>query len=252
MFQATDNDKLSAIMDESPENKEVISKLLEAHRLQISAISHEIRNPLSLVYSSIQLIEADHPEVRSYRHWAQMREDVEYMTRLLEELSSYNNGERLNLTATGMTSWLRTLALSFAASLIDTPIEFVSRIDPDLPVLPIDQVKFRQALFNLLGNARDALSDGANPAPVLTFSAKMQASGRQLVLTVSDNGCGIAPEDLDTLFEPFVTHKPGGTGLGLAIVRRVIRAHNGEIRVFSEPGKGSTFSVFLPVQQDPA
>ena len=63
---------------------------------------------------------------------------------------------------------------------------------------------------------------------------------------------GIAPEDLDTLFEPFVTHKPGGTGLGLAIVRRVIRAHNGEIRVFSEPGKGSTFSVFLPVQQDPA
>ena len=83
-------------------------------------------------------------------------------------------------------------------------------------------------------------------------SAKMQASGHQLVLTVSDNGCGIAPEDLDTLFEPFVTHKPGGTGLGLAIVRRVIRAHNGEIRVFSEPGKGSTFSVFLPVQQDPA
>ena len=146
MFQATDNDKLSAIMDESPENKEVISKLLEAHRLQISAISHEIRNPLSLVYSSIQLIEADHPEVRSYRHWAQMREDVEYMTRLLEELSSYNNGEWLNLTATGMTSWLRTLALSFAASLIDTPVEFVSRIDPDLPVLPIDQVKFRQAL----------------------------------------------------------------------------------------------------------
>ena len=228
MFQATDNDKLSAIMDESPENKEVISKLLEAHRLQISAISHEIRNPLSLVYSSIQLIEADHPEVRSYRHWAQMREDVEYMTRLL------------------------TLALSFAASLIDTPVEFVSRIDPDLPVLPIDQVKFRQALFNLLGNARDALSEGANPAPVLTFSAKMQASRRQLVLTVSDNGCGIAPEDLDTLFEPFVTHKPGGTGLGLAIVRQVIRAHNGEIRVFSEPGKGSTFSVFLPVQQDPA
>ena len=163
-------------------------------------------------------------------------EMTEENIRLLEELSSYNNGERLNLTTTGMTSWLRTLALSFAASLIDTPIEFVSRIDPDLPVLPIDQVKVRQALFNLLGNAREALSDGAIPAPVLTFSAKMQASGHQLVLTVSDNGCGIAPEDLDTLFEPFVTHKPGGTGLGLAFVRRVFRALFGVLGVFSERG----------------
>ena len=153
MFQATDYDKLQQIMEESSEKKELLTRLLESHRMEVSAISHEIRNPLSLVYSSIQLIEADHPEVRNYRHWAQMREDVEYMTRLLEELSSYNNGEWLNLTATGMTSWLRTLALSFAASLIDTPVEFVSRIDPDLPVLPIDQVKFRQALFNLLGKA---------------------------------------------------------------------------------------------------
>ena len=96
-----------------------------------------------------------------------MRRDIEYMTHLLEELSSFNNSEKLHLTDTAMTSFLRTLALSFAASLIDTPIEFISRIDPELPVLSIDTVKFRQLLLNLLSNARDALSAPGTSSVIL-------------------------------------------------------------------------------------
>ena len=109
MFQATDYDKLQQIMEESSEKKELLTRLLESQRMQISTISHEIRNPLSLVYSSLQLIEKEHPEVVDFRHWNEMRRDIEYMTHLLEELSSFNNSEKLHLTDTAMTSFLRTL-----------------------------------------------------------------------------------------------------------------------------------------------
>ena len=246
MFTTTDYDKLQQIMEESPQKKELLTRLLEAHRMQISTISHEIRNPLSLVYSSLQLIESGHPEVPQFRHWDEMRQDIEYMTQLLEELSSYNNGERLNLTDTGMSSFLRTLALSFATSLIDTRIEVISKIGPDLPVLSIDTVKFRQLLLNLLANAKDALLASDHTVMTLTLSAEVK--DHSLVITVEDTGCGISPEDMDSIFEPFVTHKQGGTGLGLAIARRVIRAHHGTIHAASESGKGSVFTITLPVQ----
>lgn len=250
MFTMTDYDKLQQIMEESPQKKELLTRLLESHRMQISAISHEIRNPLSLVYSSLQLIESGHPEVHQFRHWDEMRQDIEYMTQLLEELSSYNNGERLTLTDTGMSSFLRTLALSFAASLIDTDIEFISLVGPDLPVLPIDTIKFRQLLLNLLANAKDALLASNHSVLTLTLSAKVK--DQSLIITITDTGCGIAPEDMDTLFEPFVTHKQGGTGLGLAIARRVIRAHHGTIHAASESGKGSVFTITLPIQEKSA
>ena len=78
MFQATDYGKLQQIMEESSEKKELLTRLLESQRMQISTISHEIRNPLSLVYSSLQLIEKEHPEVGDFRHWNEMRRDIEY------------------------------------------------------------------------------------------------------------------------------------------------------------------------------
>ena len=65
--------------------------------MEISTISHEIRNPLTLVYSTLQLIESQHPEVLTFSHWTELHQDIEYMKFLLEDLSSYNNGERLEL-----------------------------------------------------------------------------------------------------------------------------------------------------------
>lgn len=98
MFSATDYDKLQQIMEESSDKKELLTRLLESHRMEVSAISHEIRNPLTLVYSTLQLIEAQHPEVLDFCHWDSMHQDIEYMTQLLSELSSYNNGEKLSLS----------------------------------------------------------------------------------------------------------------------------------------------------------
>lgn len=247
MFSATDYDELYQIMEESPQKKELLTRLLASHKMDISTISHEIRNPLTLVYSTLQLIESQHPEVASYKHWAEMRRDIEYMKHLLEELSSYNNGEELKRVKTDMNDYLKKLSLSFAASLLDTDIEFTSKIMPDLPSAYIDVVKMRQVLLNLLSNAKDAvLAVPHSAAAAITLYAGLHE--RELRITITDTGCGIASCDLASIFEPFVTHKPNGTGLGLAIAKRIIHSHKGSLEVVSEPGRCTSFTVTLPVQ----
>ena len=244
MFTTTDFDKLQQIMDESPEKKELLQKLLESQKMTISSISHEIRNPLTLVYSTLQLIEAQHPEVLTYKHWDSMRSDIEYMTLLLEELSSYNNGEKLSLTEIDSASFLKPLVLSFAASVSSTDIEFTSKLEPGLPVITGDAVKLKEVLLNLLSNARDAVQ------PDGTVYLHAFKEDNLLRISIRDNGCGISSEHLEDIFEPFVTHKTNGTGLGLAIAKRIARAHGGSLTVVSVPGEGSVFTLSLPIKEN--
>ena len=254
MLTSTDYDKLQQIMTESPEKKELLSRLLETHRMDISMISHEIRNPLTLVYSALQLIESQHPEVCTFSHWDHLRQDIEYMKLLLEELSSYNNGERLELSLLSPETMLKTLALSFASSLIETDIQFTSYIEPDLPKLNLDILKIRQALLNILGNAKDAVLSASSLRHEIALDAHVDHD--QLFISISNTGDKIASEDLDKIFEPFITRKSSGTGLGLAITRRIIEAHDGMIRVSSTDQSslsdthGTIFTITLPIQQN--
>lgn len=249
MFSESDFDKLQQIMEESSEKKELLTRLLKSHQMTISAISHEIRNPLTLIYSTLQLISSQHPQVHSFKYWDQLTEDIEYMKLLLEELSVYNNSERLTLTASDMTDFLRTVSLSFAASVTDTDIEFVSRIPSDLPVISCDATKLRQVLFNLLGNAKDAVLSQETSEPKIFLEASLPDAGYNpsICIKISDNGCGIAPDHLEQIFAPFATYKAGGTGLGLAIARRIAKAHNGSLTVSSVPGDLTVFTLTLPV-----
>ena len=249
MFTESDYEKLYQIMDESPEKKDLITRLLESHRMDISTISHEIRNPLTLVYSTLQLMESSNPEVLNIRHWSELHSDIEFMKQLLEELSVYNNGQRLSLSPTDFDAFLKKIVISFASSIIDTNIEFISRIEPGLPVMPADSVKLKEVLLNLLRNAKDAVS-AASQTPRILLNAYQKDS--QLIIDISDNGCGIAPEHLDTIFHPFVTYKSDGTGLGLPLSRKIIQAHGGALTVRSDEsllktGVRTIFTLTLPI-----
>ena len=179
------------------------------------------------------------------------------MKLLLEDLSSYNNGERLDLAPLSTGSFFRRIALSFASSIIDTDIEFTSYIPEDLPVLSADSVKLRQALLNLLRNAADAVRAESPsqdqhdmPAHSPQISLSVTADADLLHIEISDNGCGIAPEDQEHIFEPFITHKVDGTGLGLAITRRIIQAHHGTITLRSARYAGTVFILTLPIEKN--
>ncbi|MGN1167267.1 MAG: nitrogen regulation protein NR(II) [Lachnospiraceae bacterium] len=261
MFSAKDYDKLQQIMDESPEHAELLTRLLDTHQMTLSAISHEIRNPLTLIYSTLQLISSQHPEVATFKYWDQLMQDVEYIKLLLEELSSYNNSSKLNTSLTESDTFFKAVSLSFAAAIADTDIEFVSQISPDLPDIICDSVKIRQILLNLLGNAKDAVSSAKSACPRISMEVfsepghsqnpdrnVSQSNHTHILVRISDNGCGISPEHLEHIFEPFVTYKTGGTGLGLAIANRIALAHGGLLTATSSPESLTVFTLALPVK----
>lgn len=240
-FTTSDYEQLQKLMNESPQNQALIQKLLDSHQYTLSKISHEIRNPLTLIYSTLQLIESQHPETKTFQYWEEMHNDIEFMISLLEDLSSFNNGERIKKTSFSSHEFLSCICLSFAAALSEDSIEFTSSIPDDLPVISGDKLKLNEVLMNLLKNARESITHNG------TISLRAYEKDHLLCIEITDTGCGICPEYLDTLFDTFVTHKTEGTGLGLAIAKRIIEAHGGAIHVTSNVGSGSTFTVFLPV-----
>ena len=240
-FTTSDYEQLQLLMGKSPENKALIQKLLDTHQYTVSKISHEIRNPLSLVYSMLQMTETQHPEVRTFKYWGQICDDLEFINQLLNELSAYNNSERLRRELFSFTELLKKICLSFAVTCSDTDIEFTSLVISEPVMYNGDSVKLREAILNLLKNAKEAISGNGSIYLETTLTEN------HFIIRISDTGCGIAVEDLNTIFDTFVTHKTGGTGLGLAIVQKTIMAHNGCISVDSTPNKGTTFVLQFPI-----
>ncbi len=248
MFTENDYQKLRRLMAQSPENEILIQKLLDSHRETLRTISHEIRNPFTLVYSTLQLMESRHPELSSYQHWDSLKSDVEYIKILLEDLSSLNNGDSLCCDEFHFRRFMENLALSFAASLGDGKVEFTSYIDPCLPCIYGDRIKLKQVFLNLLRNAYEAVLTKAEGGTIRLNAVRR---GPSVCVEIRDSGCGIPRQRLEDIFTPFVTYKQGGTGLGLAIARRIVSAHHGRIQVRSAEGRGSSFAVTLPIQQNP-
>lgn len=243
MLENIDVNEMNQLMKENAAARKIISRLLENHHTDVSMIAHEIRNPLTLVSSSLQIIEAGHPEVKDFQNWEQMMEDVRFMCSLLDELSSFNNSRTLHYSVFPIEKLLKNIAVSFAISLDadDPDIEFVSRIVPGMGDFTGDKIKLEQLILNLLRNARDAV--GASGS--IFFSARRDRD--RIIITCKDNGCGITEDRIDTIFDPFVTYKEQGTGLGLSTARQIAEAHGGSITVQSVPGEETVFTVCLPV-----
>ncbi|MGA7880864.1 MAG: ATP-binding protein, partial [Terrimicrobiaceae bacterium] len=112
-----------------------------------------------------------------------------------------------------------------------------------LPPLKVDREYFRQTLLNLILNSLQAMPEGGT----LTLAAN--TPNGNMLISVTDTGIGIAPENQTRIFEPYFTTKPKGSGLGLAIARRIIEAHGGTITVFSETDQGCCFQICLPLNR---
>ena len=223
------------------QDTEQIKQLKNENQLLLSKMSHEIRNPVALIRSTLDLMAIRHPEVTEYEEWDDILDSMDYLKGLLNDISQFNNSSRLNHQSTCITEFLTSIFHSVRPTLDYLQIRF----QPDLQIsdlsLPIDPVKLRQALLNLIRNAYESVSVNGT----IHFVAFTKENS--LILKIEDNGCGIAPEDLPTLFQPFVTHKKEGTGLGLTITKQIIEAHGGTIFVQSEPGKGTSFTIVLPM-----
>lgn len=243
MLNNIDINQMNRLMEENKDAKQIITQLLENYHTSVSMIAHEIRNPLTLVSSSLQIMETQHPEVKNFHNWDQTMEDIRFMCDLLNELSTFNNSSTLHHSVFSIEKLLKNIAVSFAISLdaADSSIRFSSKIMPGMGDFTGDKVKLEEVILNLLQNARDAV--GSEGSIMLSAERKNDT----IIIRCQDNGCGIPADQIDTIFDPFVTYKENGTGLGLSSAKRITEAHGGSIEVNSSPESGTVFTVTLPV-----
>ena len=243
MLSNIDINQMNRLMEENKDAKQIITQLLDNYHTSVSMIAHEIRNPLTLVSSSLQIIEAQHPEVKAFHNWDQTMEDVRFMCDLLNELSTFNNSSTLHHSVFSIEKLLKNIAISFAISLdaADSSIQFSSKIMPGMGDFTGDKVKLEEVILNLLQNARDAV--GSEGSIMLSAERKNDT----IIICCKDTGCGITSDRIDTIFDPFVTYKENGTGLGLSSAKRITEAHGGSIEVESSPESGTVFTFTLPV-----
>jgi two-component system sensor histidine kinase PilS (NtrC family) len=234
-----------------------IKKLERAARMQqrlaavgemAAGIAHEIRNPLASMSGSVQILRQELPLTS---------EQAQLMDIVLRE------SERLNTTIRSFLAYARPQRFAIARfdlrrALNDTALLLRNSaevheghaIDVELPVdeLPYeaDEGQIKQIVWNLATNGLRAMSDGGR----LCLAAGPDPTQGGVVITVTDEGIGIPPEELDGLFQPFHGSFAKGSGLGLAIVHRIVTDYHGEIRVSSRPGAGTTVSVRLPARAE--
>lgn len=204
-------------------------------------IFHEIKNYITFINSSLQLVEKMHPEIKEYPYWTDSMQELSSLKRMLVELNSARLNSELTLTQISPNNFLSELKNSCSAMFDSKDFKLEVTADASLPMCSIDSDRLKRALLNIIKNAYEAM----NGIGIVQLAAYGQNTF--LRLDIIDSGGGIAPEYLTDLFTPFATTKQGGTGLGLLIARQDIEAHGGRLTVESRPQDGCTFSVFLPI-----
>jgi two-component system sensor histidine kinase PilS (NtrC family) len=213
-----------------------------------AGIAHEIRNPLASMSGSIQVLRQELPLTEEQ---AQLMDIVlresERLNDTIKSFLAYARPQRVTLTRLDIRRVVKDTAtlLSNSAEVRDN-----HRLAVDPPEGPVwfdaDENQIRQILWNLATNGLRAMPSGGRL--LMAAKAERAADVEELIITISDEGCGIPPADLDELFQPFRSSFEKGTGLGLAIVHRIVTDYNGSIQVSSTVGSGTTVRVRLPMR----
>ena len=228
---------------------------LESIGTLASGVAHEINNPLTGIINYAQLIH-DRIDDSKLRGYAQgIIEEGNRVADIVKNLLSFSRHESERHNSPARISDLIDSALSvIGAMLRKDQIQLIVEIPSDLPMLRCRSHQIQQVLVNLLTNARDGLNDrypGFDKNKTLRISAQLvELKGRRWIRTVlEDHGCGIPPEIIERIFDPFFTTKSieRGTGLGLSISYSLIREHDGQLVVESEPNIYTRFIMTLPV-----
>lgn len=221
-------------------NDNTVNELKNDFHYTLSKFSHELRNPLTLINSGLQMIASAHPEVEEYDHWDDVMDNLDYVKELLDELSAFNNAGHIKTENVDTCSYLKTILSSIKPTLDYLDITLETDIPTFLPSIALDRIRVRQMLLNLLKNAWEAV-----PVPGGKISVSAFPEGSGIRIDIQDNGCGIPEEQQATIFQPFFTTKESGTGLGLAVSKQIAQAHHGDISLESTPGQGTVFHIFL-------
>jgi signal transduction histidine kinase len=209
-------------------------------------IAHEVRNPLASIGLNAELL-GDEITDRGEEARRLVTSIIGEVDRLAEITETYLRFARLprpKLDRENVGAIVASVLDLSRAELAQDGVEVALDLAPGLPEIAADEAQLRQALINLIRNAREAMSAAA----VRRLEISVRQAGDRIVMTIHDSGPGIGAANLSKIFEPFFSTKQRGTGLGLALVQEIVVDHGGQIEVASPPGAGTTFTLTLPVQ----
>ncbi len=227
-----------------------------------AGVAHEINNPLNIISLDVEFLKSQvEPTNPMMENLHSISEEVERIAHIVQQLRDHAKMDEAGHEIININEIISSHIFSIAFSqLMKRGIKIELDLDKSNPLIMIPRTKITQVLMNLIKNAEDAMTErGAlhvctrqilqpkNIKDTETVSASSKTINNLVEIVISDNGQGIKPEDMNYLFEPFFTTKGfDGTGLGLFISYSIIKSYNGTIKVESEVGRGTTFSIVLP------
>ncbi len=242
--------RLVVVQRDITEFKELEKKFYESQKLaavgQLSAgIAHEVRNPLSSIKMSLQILEKRmQPAGNDLKRFKIAQREVEHLENLVNDVLIFARPEEPRKRLTDIRRILENAMEMVEKGLADKGIRVEYHLSEGLPSVAVDGAMLEQVFLNLYRNAIDAMETGGT---LRVGASSQQENGNTiLIVEVRDEGCGIDEEEMPHLFNPFFTRKSYGTGLGLTQVKKIVDLHQGSIDIKSSKGEGTRVIVTLP------
>jgi len=234
--------------------EEMRKRLEQSERLsslgQLAAgVAHEIRNPLNAISMASQRLQREYMPCEQDkgaefgRLTGVIRDEIRRLNIIIEDFLTFSRSRRLELREFSLTEVIQKLARLMGEEARVRGIALTVRPEQDALMVPMDVDKLQQALINIVKNAMESI-EGTGSIDIVME----KRPGERAVVRISDTGSGLAPGEIEKIFDPDYTTKEKGLGLGLPIAFEIVRGHGGTIRVQSSPGRGTTFEVELPTK----
>jgi PAS domain S-box-containing protein len=219
------------------------AKLTALGRLT-SGVAHEVKNPLNAMAIHVELLKDQLPAAEEgvQESLQVIESEIRRLDRVVQGFLKFVRPQELALKASDLNRLVEEVVGLLRMEWEAAGIQFELQLDEGLPPCAVDEELIRQAILNILLNACQAMPQGGQ-ARVETLR-----EGTLICIRITDQGVGIPPEELDKIFRLYYTTKPDGSGVGLSLVYRTAQLHDGDVRIVSDVGRGTTVSLFLPIR----
>ncbi len=232
------------VQREVQQEKEVLRTEKQASLDELTAtFAHEIRNPIAAAKSLVQQMGEDPTSAENVEYAKVALDELARVERSVSHLLKYAKEEDYNFDNVNLASVLDAALLQMRAKLESKSVA-ISRNYLGGPTVRADPEKLRQVFSNVIDNAIDAMESTTGER---RLEMSIQGGDSMATVRIRDNGCGIPPEKIGKIFNPFFTSKETGTGLGMAVAKKIMEAHRGSIKVDSQVGVGTEFAFLIPL-----
>ena len=213
-----------------------------------AAVAHEIKNPLAAISIHVQLLRKNFKacnlaiNTKAQKHLDVVEEEIERLNKIVVDFLFAVRPLQCEFVPVNVNELIKSLFATFQEEFFAAKISILPQLDNELPVIQADERFLRQALMNILTNAKAAMMPAGGELGITT-----RFDQERVYIIITDTGKGIPPDILHKIFEPYFTTKPDGSGLGLTMTYKVIKEHGGDIQVHSDIGKGTRFTLILPI-----